>query len=458
MEEAQTSSPEDAGEDQALKRQKLEEYQLKQKRRATMSQQERLFGFAKLIEDDMEISEAISKIHKILDQGESTPGSLASKNFSEDEIKVLVSAMSVCRFRENDVIMKKGEKATFFTIILDGSLRYQLGEKNLGVSAEGELLGELALFTGGQRNVDVLAHSNGCMACLRYVELFQLKSKQPDLAKKVEEYLTEQASQRVLETDHEKGEANGTNEGETKDAVIGELRYGSIIRLDASLANDNSGAPSASATAGSASVKKGEIQMTTAEKMGHNKDIKEQFYIERQKKMEEAKKKAKNEAERKKHKRREMENKLDDMILNKEVSVKAGVISKATASFLGGLLTRDTDRRLGPHGSSNSGWEAIFSHEYFDGFDWQAFDSRRMDPPYKPSNYVNAESQTDITDRISESDDKALSDEYQKTWIEWGYINEPYFKEEISNCLLKEFSSGYVPPEKEKVESCCSIS
>ena len=49
----------------------------------------------------------------------------------------------------------------------------------------GELIGEMALFSGGKRNSDVVAMSDGHIAVFPFAHLQQLKQTHSELAEKV---------------------------------------------------------------------------------------------------------------------------------------------------------------------------------------------------------------------------------------------------------------------------------
>ena len=70
--------------------------------------------------------------------------------------------------------MKCGEAATFFGVVLQGTLAIHTGATKV-LRYPGHLLGEMALFNGGLRNADCMATSDGVVAVMTFQQLEALK-------------------------------------------------------------------------------------------------------------------------------------------------------------------------------------------------------------------------------------------------------------------------------------------
>ena len=91
-----------------------------------------------------------------------------SKYFSDFDFQQLIDLareLTVLHFQERDTVLFQGEPATFFGVVLKGALVPVVGDAKMGAArGVGEVIGEMALFSGGTRNVSVSRHG---MSCLR---------------------------------------------------------------------------------------------------------------------------------------------------------------------------------------------------------------------------------------------------------------------------------------------------
>lgn len=110
--------------------------------------------------------------------------------FSEAELERLLDdgGLTLQRFRRREVVMKTGEAATFFGIVLQGTLAIDVGIKKL-LKYPGHLLGEMALFNGGLRSADCIATSDGVVATMTFRQLEALKTSADKTTKAVAERL-----------------------------------------------------------------------------------------------------------------------------------------------------------------------------------------------------------------------------------------------------------------------------
>ena len=81
-------------------------------------------------------------------------------------------------FRASETILHEGEGASFFGVVLTGTVAPMImGQlKTEFEISPGELVGEMALFTGGTRGASVVATSDGHLAVFRFAELERLAS------------------------------------------------------------------------------------------------------------------------------------------------------------------------------------------------------------------------------------------------------------------------------------------
>ena len=105
------------------------------------------------------------------------PLSPVLRPLSDEELQLLARNCAVLRFRVGDAILWEGEAASFFGIVLDGALAPVLNQsvQRDMQRGEGELIGEMALFTGGRRGCSVVATAKGYLAAFPFSELTRLR-------------------------------------------------------------------------------------------------------------------------------------------------------------------------------------------------------------------------------------------------------------------------------------------
>ena len=81
-------------------------------------------------------------------------------DFDFQQLITLAKELTILHFREREVVLCQGEPATFFGVVLKGALVPVVGDAKMGAArGVGEVIGEMALFSGGTRNVTVEAVS-----------------------------------------------------------------------------------------------------------------------------------------------------------------------------------------------------------------------------------------------------------------------------------------------------------
>ena len=98
------------------------------------------------------------------------------KDLTPSEMAQLSKEVDMLDFRASETILHEGEPASFFGVVLTGSVAPMImGQlKTEYELTEGELVGEMALFSGGTRGASVVATSDGLLAIFRFSELERL--------------------------------------------------------------------------------------------------------------------------------------------------------------------------------------------------------------------------------------------------------------------------------------------
>lgn len=82
------------------------------------------------------------------------------QNFTKEQVKEMLTAISILKFTKGDVIVAEGEIDDTFYIILDGSAKIRKNDKDIASIAVGECFGEMAYISGQARTATVLAETD----------------------------------------------------------------------------------------------------------------------------------------------------------------------------------------------------------------------------------------------------------------------------------------------------------
>ncbi|MBW2623067.1 MAG: cyclic nucleotide-binding domain-containing protein [Deltaproteobacteria bacterium] len=82
------------------------------------------------------------------------------KNFSEDQIRELVTTSEIVKTKRGETIVLQGEVDDTFFIILSGKARVEQDQKNIAVIGIGECFGEMSYIAHQARVASVLADSD----------------------------------------------------------------------------------------------------------------------------------------------------------------------------------------------------------------------------------------------------------------------------------------------------------
>ena len=83
--------------------------------------------------------------------------------------------MVVQRFARKEGVIQGGEPATYFGVVLQGTLAIVLDRQPV-LKVAGDILGEMAYFLGGVRGADIVAASEGFVATMTYRQLEAFKA------------------------------------------------------------------------------------------------------------------------------------------------------------------------------------------------------------------------------------------------------------------------------------------
>jgi len=123
------------------------------------------------------------------------------EDFTAEELDMLRQYLSVERFVNGQVLMKKGETGTYFGIILSGNINILDGEVVITTRSEGELVGEIALIRSSLRTADVVAVSDGEIAVMHFDALKRFELEHPKIALKLVVILAELTMKKLGETE-----------------------------------------------------------------------------------------------------------------------------------------------------------------------------------------------------------------------------------------------------------------
>ena len=124
------------------------------------------------------------------------------RDFDFQQLLDLSDELTILHFRAGETVLFQGQPATFFGVLLQGSLLPVVGDAPVGEQrAVGDIIGEMALFSGGTRNVSMVATADGYLAVVQFAQLEQLKGSNPGLADKINDQLARAALSKQIENE-----------------------------------------------------------------------------------------------------------------------------------------------------------------------------------------------------------------------------------------------------------------
>lgn len=92
--------------------------------------------------------------------------------FTDAELHELCTALTILRIEQGETVMKVGESASFFALLLQGTC---MATVNASIGSlllpRGSWLGEMSYFEHGVRSADVSAEQDSILAMMTYKEL-----------------------------------------------------------------------------------------------------------------------------------------------------------------------------------------------------------------------------------------------------------------------------------------------
>lgn len=131
------------------------------------------------------------------------------KPFSEIDLQCLAKVLVVLKFTKGETIIQNGETASFFGVVLKGSLKALINNRKIQDIDKGQLVGEMSLFTGGVRNADIIANTDGVLATMTFEQFREISEFEPKLALKLmETFATSSVSSLKITKEEKKAEMN----------------------------------------------------------------------------------------------------------------------------------------------------------------------------------------------------------------------------------------------------------
>ena len=145
--------------------------------------------------------------------------------------------------------------------------------------------------------------------------------------------------------------------------------------------------------------------------------------------------------------------------LTQEVWIKKSVCANSeTARFLQGLLTRDVNKRLG---TGSDAFTRVREHGFFrDGplgeISWESMQDQSKAAPFIPKKEVNAKDESKMK-TFNTAGMQKLTKEDEALWADWDWVSAPYFQDEMVACLYEEWGLHEKNRSKFGSGGCCTV-
>lgn len=141
--------------------------------------------------------------------------------------------------------------------------------------------------------------------------------------------------------------------------------------------------------------------------------------------------------------------------LTQEVWCKKELLDRETVSFLQGLLTRDVNKRLG---CGPGGLQRVKAHPFFEQIDWDKLARGGLIAPYTPKKEVNAKDESKMK-TFNVAGYKKLTKEDQDKWSEWDWTSKTHFAQEMAmHCYDQWGEKEYKKVARAGKGGCCEVS
>ena len=127
------------------------------------------------------------------------------RNFSDEDIKILEENSTLKEFKKNDIIVKEGEPADSFYVILKGNVKIYITTEvgkivEVCILGKGEFFGEMSFFEGTKRNASVDAIEDVLLLEIPRKAINELKNKDPKVENILFKYYQRRALDIILST------------------------------------------------------------------------------------------------------------------------------------------------------------------------------------------------------------------------------------------------------------------
>lgn len=148
--------------------------------------------FVKSIQSDVDASNAVTLLTE------------AFQSFENDlellDLQMLAEVMSVIKLNSGEQLIKKGENASFFCLLLEGSVQALITDTFKVTMGKGAMFGEMAYFQGGVRSADIVTTSDVTLSVMSFKEMDALLPTAPALQNKLVKILARAGFSKLNET------------------------------------------------------------------------------------------------------------------------------------------------------------------------------------------------------------------------------------------------------------------
>jgi len=351
-------------------------------------------GFDKTVESTVETEVALDFCETCLKENEKLRPFGAENAALEGGMARLCKILSICTFAPEVEMILEGDFATFFFLVLQGTVRDSEGTAH----GPGSVIGHEGLFHDNYRRSS--KYSGGPMGGSVGIMLYSEMGR----AHAFDEQVTSELKKLLVAT-HGGDEAK---EAETLQARIDD--FGDVEE-------QKEAHPEERFIAGLAHTAKGAAETDDAEKakaLSNSKQRDQKIY------------------------------------LTQEVWAKKELISKDCGKFLNELLTRNVNERLGCGPSMKQNFSRIKGHDFFKSTFrleessssgstfWERLEGGNMPAPYIPKKEVNAKEEGKMK-TFNTAGMKKLNKEDQEKWADWDWCSSDYFKDEMATYLCEQW-------------------
>ena len=355
-------------------------------------------GFHKMVESNVENEHALELLTLALDANEKLAAFRQSA--FEGGRERLLRIMSVLAFQDGTEIMVQGELATFFGIVLDGTLHQGSTVYNVG-----EVVGYEGLFAERYHRPATITGRQGTLGVFLYAEL---------------------------------GRATMYDE-----PVMAALR-----------------ATLCACHGGSATKALGTALETRISDLGESEELHpEEGFLMHQRHSHRAISRASTADASLQRDLSSSKQRDQKIYLTQEVWIKKSVCANSeTARFLQGLLTRDVNKRLG---TGSDAFTRVREHGFFrDGplgeISWESMQDQSKAAPFIPKKEVNAKDESKMK-TFNTAGMQKLTMEDEALWADWDWVSAPYFQDEMAACLYEEWGLHEKSRSKFGSGGCCTV-